>query len=161
MFVGIDAPRTPLPAPRAWYWERAGRWRPRAPTDRGHGRHCEVVISALRLANPQWTPLSETAPGWMNLGFALYRAALSSRRLYEVFPSASYTQLSATGLKLTIELRGIAVGPKDILDAYVAAATVREFVQGRGSSVGGGDGLGAIVLPRKVDGNSDVLTWPS
>jgi hypothetical protein len=32
-------------------------------------------------------------------------------------------------------------GPKDMLDAWIATATVREFVEGRGTEVGGGDGL--------------------
>ena len=41
-------------------------------------------------------------------------------------------------------------GVKDMLDASVAALTVCEFVNGRGCEVGGEDGLGTIVLPRKI-----------
>jgi hypothetical protein len=37
-----------------------------------------------------------------------------------------------------------------MLDAYVAAVTVAEFQQGRGSEVGGGDQLGSIVLPKPI-----------
>jgi hypothetical protein len=35
-----------------------------------------------------------------------------------------------------------------MLDAWVAAATVREFVEGRGTEVGDDDGLRTIILPR-------------
>jgi hypothetical protein len=41
-------------------------------------------------------------------------------------------------------------GVKDMLDASVAALTVFEFVNGQGCEVGGDDGLGTIVLPRKI-----------
>jgi hypothetical protein len=53
-------------------------------------------------------------------------------------------------------------GPKDMLDAYVAAFTVHEYLVGRGAAVGGGDGLGAIVLPRPIaaGASSAVLRWP-
>ena len=53
-------------------------------------------------------------------------------------------------------------GPKDMLDAWVAAATVREFVEGRGAEVGGGDGLGTIVLPRPIrePAIDEVMRWP-
>ena len=37
-----------------------------------------------------------------------------------------------------------------MLDAWVAAATVREFEEGRGTAVGGGDDLGKIILPRPL-----------
>jgi len=47
------------------------------------------------------------------------------------------------------------------LDAVVAALTVREFKSGRGTEVGGGDGLGTIVLPRPVQNPIQaVLNWP-
>jgi hypothetical protein len=53
-------------------------------------------------------------------------------------------------------------GPKDMLDAWIAAATVREFVEGRGTEVGGGDGLGTIILPRLLPEPviKEVLEWP-
>jgi hypothetical protein len=70
--VGIDAPRMPLTSKRPWYWSSANRkWTPRK-AQKGYGRHCEVVISAYRLANPQWTPLEQDAPEWMKLGFKFF-----------------------------------------------------------------------------------------
>jgi hypothetical protein len=50
-----------------------------------------------------------------------------------------------------------------MLDAWVAAATVMEFVEGRGTEVGGGDGLGTIILPRPLPEPviDEVLVWPS
>ena len=49
-----------------------------------------------------------------------------------------------------------------MLDAWVAAATVREFVAGNGAEVGGGDGLGTIILPRPLPDPvvKEVLVWP-
>ena len=49
--VGIDAPRMPLSHPRKWYWSGARRqWYERS-TQKGNGRHCEIIISAHRIAN--------------------------------------------------------------------------------------------------------------
>jgi len=93
--VGIDAPRLPLSSPRQWYWEGAtGRWRRCRAADLGRGRHCEIVIAAHRLANPQWTPHQPPFPRWMELGFRLFSCLSGRVRVYEVFPSASYTLLS-------------------------------------------------------------------
>ena len=162
--VGIDAPRQPLMQPRAHYWSRNG-WRAARPADRGQGRHCEVVIAALGLAKPQWTPLRDAAPAWMVEGFALFEA-LEQQGLTteEVFPSAAYRQLAEDpDAELSMPLSGFAQGPKDMLDAIVAAFSVREFSQGRGCAVGGGDGLGRIVLPRPLQTAckpEGVLTWP-
>jgi hypothetical protein len=161
--VGIDAPRMYLPTPRKWYWDRSGlRWRARRPTDLGNGRHCEVVIAAHRLANPQWTPHRPPFPDWMQLGFALFAAIGKRAPVYEVFPSASYTVLEGVApLRIGARLNDFAPGPKDMLDAYVAAATVREYIQGRGCAVGGGDGLGTIILPRPIlKPIATVLRWP-
>jgi hypothetical protein len=48
-----------------------------------------------------------------------------------------------------------------MLDAYLAAITGIEFLAGRGCEVGGGDGLGAIVLPRPVTREPAALfVWP-
>jgi hypothetical protein len=48
-----------------------------------------------------------------------------------------------------------------MLDAYVAAYTVHEFLIGKGVAVGGGDGLGAIILPRPLkDIDARVMQWP-
>ncbi len=53
-------------------------------------------------------------------------------------------------------------GPEDMLDSIVAAFTVREFWEGRGCEVGGGDGLGTIVLPRPApDEPKRVHAWPA
>ena len=50
-----------------------------------------------------------------------------------------------------------------MLDAYVGAVTVREFEKGIGESIGGGDGLGAIILPKKlrVSEPARLFQWPS
>ena len=63
---------------------------------------------------------------------------------------------------VTVDFAAFADGPKDVVDACVAAVTVREFEAGRGFAVGGGDGLGAIVLPRPPESGLDsaVLRWP-
>ena len=161
--VGIDAPRVPLRSPRKWYWDGArARWRPCRSSDGGNGRHCEVVVAAHRLANPQWTPHRTPSPEWIQLGFALFAALGERASVYEVFPSASYALLGGNSpLKIRIRLNDLAPGPKDMLDAYVAAATVREFVQGRGCAVGGGDGLGKIILPRPLPKPIEgMLRWP-
>ena len=71
--VGIDAPRRGLPAPRQWYW-RKSTWVPRSSKERGYGRHCEVVIKALGLGNPQWTRLAVDSPPWMALGYCLFES---------------------------------------------------------------------------------------
>jgi len=49
-----------------------------------------------------------------------------------------------------------------MLDACLAAATLREFISGRGEQVGGGDGLGTIVLPRSIaiGKMEEVFNWP-
>lgn len=157
----IDAPRVPLPGPRAWYWGKSG-WRPRTPGDRGRGRHCEVVIAAHRLANPQWTPLAADAPPWIRHGFSLFQALDGIASCLEVFPSASYRMLNEAGdVRVEMPLSGFLQGPKDMLDAVVAAVTGREFLAGRGQEVGGGDGLGTIVLPRRITTPiQDVMIWP-
>lgn len=162
--VGIDAPRQPLPSPREWYWNRGGsNWR-RRTTQRGYGRHCEIVISAHHLANPQWTPVLGEAPPWMTIGFDLFRV-LSGLipSVHEVFPTASYSLLSGVSdVRVSIDFSSCSGGPKDMLDAFVAAATVREFVFDRGDEVGGGDGLGTIILPRPLPSPivREVLFWP-
>jgi hypothetical protein len=160
--VGIDAPRQPLDRPREHYW-RSDSWGARS-NQVGSGRHCEVAIAALRLANPQWTPLADKAPEWMRLGFRIFTAfgRCGDIRTFEVFPSASYAQLEAdTTAEITMPLRGFLSGPKDMLDAVVAAYSVKEYIAGRGMAVGGGDGLGEIILPRPVaEPGHPVLQWP-
>ncbi|MBN2162978.1 MAG: hypothetical protein JXR25_00520 [Pontiellaceae bacterium] len=163
LHIGIDAPRCPILHPRAWYWDGSRQsWRGRRSADKGLGRHCEVAVKALGLANPQWTPMAGNAPDWMELGFMLFNALNGIGKTYEAFPSAAYSVLQDDpSVSLTLHFSQMKPGPKDMLDAFMAAATVREFVEGRGSEVGGGDGLGTIILPRPVrDMASAVLAWP-
>lgn len=157
----IDAPRMALTSPRSWYWRRR-RWQYATGNEVGYGRHCEVVIAAHRIANPQWTPLADAAPAWMGNGFALFEALQERALTLEVFPSASYRMLnSAKDMRIEISLADFLPGPKDMLDALVAAVTAHEFLSGSGQEVGGGDGLGTIVLPRPIeDPISAVVRWP-
>jgi hypothetical protein len=160
--VGIDAPRMGLPAPRSWYW-RGCAWEPRSGRERGYGRHCEVVIKSLGLGNPQWTRPEADSPPWMLLGYRLFDALSDLAIVYEVFPSASYNMLcDVPHPPISLCLNGFAGRPKDMLDACVAAYTVWAFIQGRGTDVGGGDGLGTIILPEKlpVPASHPVLDWP-
>jgi hypothetical protein len=160
--VGIDSPRLPLTSPRGWYWKKSG-WRERGASQIGRGRHCEVVVAAARLANPQWTPPISDAPSWMRLGFQLFEALADRPHVYEVFPSASYTLLAQDESPLaSLVLKGFAPDPGDMLDALVGAVTVREFLGGRGCAIGGGDGLGQIILPRAIEARApaSLLTWP-
>ena len=161
--VGIDAPRQPRTTERMHYWETKRRsWRLAKRADVGWGRHCEVVLAAHRLATPQWTPLGMDAPPWMLRGFELFKALTRVADTYEVFPTASYRQLWASGTRIELELGTLCPGPKDMLDAYIAAFTVGEFLAGRGVEVGGQDGLGSIVLPRPLGRPiSGVLSWPT
>ena len=160
--IGIDAPRWGLQKKREWYWQQNARsWRSRRPAEKGWGRHCEVVLSASHLANPQMTPLEREAPFWMQLGFRLFDAFQPHWTVHEVFPSASYRQIPNEPMIISVDLRGFAPGPKDMLDAYVSAWTVKEYAQGRGCAVGGGDDLGSIVLPRPIECPCpEVLSWP-
>jgi len=161
--VGIDAPRMPLLSKRQWYWSgKKQKWTPRK-RQKGNGRHCEIAISAHKLANPQWTPLKDEAPEWMEVGFQLFSALEDLAKVYEVFPTASYTLLQGnTDIRIDADFSACRPGPKDMLDAWVAAATVKEFVEGRGTEVGGGDGLGTIILPRPLPKPviKEVMRWP-
>jgi predicted nuclease with RNAse H fold len=138
------------------------RWDKRG-SQKGFGRHCEVIISAYGIANPQWTPPNEQTPEWMKLGFGLFAALEDLATVYEVFPSASYALLQGNvAVRVNTDFSAFKPGPKDMLDALVAAATVREFVEGRGVEVGGGDGLGTIILPRPLPEPviDAVMAWP-
>lgn len=161
--VGIDAPRLALPSPRKYYW-RKEEWVRKTANDRGYGRHCEVVIKALNIANPQWTPLAGEAPDWMELGFALFKSLQNKLNVYEVFPTASYRLLwGGKNPAVPLVLDNFAPGPKDMLDAAVAAFTVAQLRAGLGCEVGGGDGWGTIALPTElpVPDSHPVLIWPS
>jgi hypothetical protein len=162
--IGIDAPRMPLIEKRNWYWNGNNRqWRLRG-NQSGYGRHCEIVISAHHIANPQWTPTKGNAPAWMQLGFKLFSELSKIAKVHEVFPSASYTLLDGIrDVRLEIDFSACKPGPKDMLDAWVSAATVREFTADNGCEVGDGDGLGTIILPRPLPDPviHEVLKWPS
>jgi len=162
--IGIDSPRRPADVGRKWYWDRRTLgWRPRLPGEQGWGRHCEVVVSVMKLANPQWTPPEAAAPGWMRLGFSLFAALEGLGEVHEVFPTASYAQLAESAeARLEMSFYGSAKGRKDVLDAYIGALTVLEYKIGNGFAVGGGDDLGTIVLPRPVlNAPADLCVWPS
>jgi len=160
--VGIDAPRVGLPAPRAWFW-RKGAWVARSSRERGYGRHCEVAVKALGLGNPQWTRLAVDSPPWMVLGYRLFEVLADLAQTFEVFPSATYRMLDdVEHPPIPLCLKGFAGQVKDMLDACTAAYTVWAFMNGRGTEVGGGDGLGTIALPEKlpVPASHPVLHWP-
>lgn len=161
--IGIDAPRRPLAVPRPWYWDsRHQNWRPRRRNERGFGRHCEVILRAHGLANPQWTPIDNEVPEWMKIGFNLYRLLDCYKHLYEVFPSASYKQLCEQGMLCQVNLKCFVMGTKDMLDAYIAAYTVREYLCQRGCAIGDGDSLGAIIMPRQIlQPIEKVMQWPA
>lgn len=163
--IGIDAPRQPLVAARTHSYSAKRGWVPFGADDLASGRHCEVAISVLKLATPQWTPLERNAKDWMKLGFRLFETLADFPHVYEVFPSAAYAQLEHASERAltTMDLRVLRPGPKDMVDAMVAAYTTREFVQGHGCEVGGKDGLGTIILPRPLnaaDAAHAVLAYP-
>ncbi|MFH1624690.1 MAG: hypothetical protein ABID54_05975 [Pseudomonadota bacterium] len=162
--IGIDSPRAPLSSPRRFRWNsRRQKWE-RRQNGAGYGRHCEVIIKALNLGNPQWTPIEGQCPEWMMLGFKFFHGLIGRTEVFEVFPTASYNMLDgAEELKFSINLSEFSKGPKDMLDACVAAITVREYLAGRGCEVGGGDGLGTILLPRPLPNSvpPPLRTWPS
>lgn len=163
--IGIDSPRVPLSSRREYYWDgRRHSWRQRRPDEKGHGRHCEIVLKALKIANPQWTRMRPDCPKWMELGFQIFEVLKDFRFVFEVFPSASFGVLREDrSVKVNLTFAGFSRGPKDMLDACVGAMTVFEFVHGRGVEVGGGDGFGSIILPRPLVNvrNPEVLEWPT
>lgn len=163
--VGIDAPRNPLLGPREQYWDgKKGLWRKRKPSEKGWGRHCEVVLKSLGIANPQWTRILSDSPEWMKLGFQIFKVLKGQKHCYEVFSSASYKMLqNDENLKISINFSQFYPDPKDMIDACIAAVTVYEYIQGSGAEVGGGDGLGSIILPRPLTDISSpkVLGFPS
>lgn len=147
--IGIDAPRMPLNKLRTRYFDRKkNNWS--LESKQSNGRECEVIIKSYNLANPQWTKTFEESPGWMKLGYNIFSHLKNFSFVYEVFPSASYKMLEKENLAYELCLNNFTGGVKDMLDASVVAITVYEFVNGRGCEVGGDDGLGTIVLPRKI-----------
>ena len=160
--IGIDAPRMPLPAPRQYFW-KGNSWVEKTSSEKGYGRHCEVVIKSLNIGNPQWTRPADQSPPWMHLGYALFAALTEHPQVFEAYPAASFFLLKDRELPLvTISFANFKPGPRDMLDACIAALTVHQFMHGLGSQVGGGDGLGTIILPVPLPVSSDhrVLNWP-
>jgi predicted nuclease with RNAse H fold len=147
--IGIDAPRMPLVRLRNRYFNRNNSsWTIKSVES--IGRECEVIINSHRIANCQWTNTKEKSPDWMKLGFSIFDSLKQYPFVYEVFPSASYKMLKDDMLTYELCLKEFPRGVKDMLDASVAAVTVKEFIDGKGEEVGGEDGLGTIVLPRKL-----------
>jgi len=147
--IGIDAPRMPIKKHR----KRSSNKKTNSWIEKGDekfGRECEVIIKSYNIANPQWTKTFLESPNWMKLGFEIFSALKGFPFVYEVFPSASYKILKDQNIKYELSLYNFYGGVKDMLDASVAAITVYEFIKGRGCEVGGEDGLGTILLPRKI-----------
>lgn len=148
--IGIDSPRMPIKKFRKRSFDKkTNSW---VDSDiEKLGRECEVIIKSYNIANPQWTRKLKVSPEWMKLGFSIYDMLKSFPFVYEVFPSASYKMLNEENVKYELCLNNFSGGIKDMLDASVGAITVYEFIKGRGCEVGGEDGLGTIVLPRKIE----------
>ena len=161
--IWIDAPRVPLSVPRKYFWNR-NHWRTRREGEPGFGRHCEVILKSLKIANPQFTPIRGKCPPWMELGFALFSCLGDREGVFEVYPTASYAILRGrTNPKVTIDFGNFSPGPKDMIDACISAITVLEYLEGHGCEAGGGDGLGSIILPGPIpiEDAHPVLCWPS
>lgn len=87
----------------------------------------------------------------MELGYRLFETLHDGKHLYEVFPLASYVMLKGIHHPhVSLSFAKFTDGPKDMLDACVAAFTVHSFIHGQGVEVGSGDGLGTIILPGQV-----------
>lgn len=147
--IGIDAPRMPIKKHRKRYFDKKKNVWIEKPS-KSYGRECEVIIKSYNLANPQWTKTLAESPDWMKLGFRIFSELKDFPFVYEVFPSASYKMLGNENVKYELCLNEFKDGAKDMLDASTAAITIYELINGRGCEVGGEDGLGTIVLPRKI-----------
>jgi hypothetical protein len=151
--VGIDGPRMFPRRPRRWAWRR-GRWTPSAKPLAG--RHCEVAVRAIGLADPDWTPIRRDAPAWMLHCPHVYRDCakiVGAEHVHEVNPKASRRQLAFLALlkvphrSMIRPPRGFPSARRDALDAMIAAWTVALHETGCGSAIGGGDDAGSIVIP--------------
>jgi predicted nuclease with RNAse H fold len=147
--IGVDAPRIPIRKLRTRSFDKkTNSWIEKV--DEKLGRECEVIIKSYNIANPQWTRTLKDSPEWMRLAFSIFDSLKDFPFVYEVFPSASYKMLEKERMKYELCLNDFVSGVKDMIDASVGAITVYEFISGRGCEVGGEDGLGTIVLPRKL-----------
>lgn len=147
--IGIDAPRMPIKKLRKRSFDKKTNSWIENDVEK-FGRECEVIIKSYNIANPQWTRTYKDSPDWMKLGYSIFNSLKEFPFVYEVFPSASYRMLEKEKLKYELCLNDFVSGVKDMIDASVCAITVYEFVNGSGCEVGGEDGLGTIVLPRKL-----------
>jgi predicted nuclease with RNAse H fold len=158
--VAIDAPRRYLVVRRRWRLNDAGVW---FAADLAWGRHCEVVVRRMGLANPQWTPPATQPLPWITLGQRVFTTCEAAGLVaIECFPTASYTRLGQMdGQELNIPGRMFAHSrlAHDILDASVAALTADLFVAGNATELGGGDGLGTIVVPGIIQ--VPFPAWPN
>lgn len=149
--VAIDAPRRYLNTARLWALNDAGDGWIAANLTVGAGRHCEVVVRRLGIANPQWTPLSTQPIPWITLGQGVFTACEAAGfTTIECFPTASYTRFGhMDNIEFHIPGRMFAHSrlAHDVLDACVAAMTADMFVAGQATELGGGDGYGTIVVP--------------
>jgi len=147
--VSIDAPRRYLAGPRLWRLNNAGKW---VVTNRPAGRHCEVLVRRLGLANPQWTRTATLPLPWITLGQQVFTVCEAAGFLtIECFPTASYTcfgQMENFDLHIPGGMFAHSRLAHDILDACVAALTAERFMEGQATELGGGDGYGTIVIPR-------------
>jgi len=148
--IGIDSPRMPIKNFRKRSFDKkTNKWID--DKVKRFGRECEVIIKSYNIANPQWTRTFEESTDWMKLGYSIFESLKDFPFVYEVFPSASYRMLENENVSYELCLNNFDAGVKDMLDASVAAITVFEFIKGRGCEVGGEDGLGTIILPRKIE----------
>jgi predicted nuclease with RNAse H fold len=146
--VAVDAPRRYLAAPRLWRLNNAGVW---VATNLPSGRHCEIIVRRLKLANPQWTPPATQPIPWITLGQQVFTVCeAAGLTTIECFPTASYTRFGQMdNIDLHIPGRMFAHSrlAHDILDACVAAMTADLFTAGQATELGGSDGYGTIVVP--------------
>lgn len=146
--IAIDAPRRYLNSRRQWRLNRPGVW---IAADLPGGRHCEIVVRRLGLANPQWTPPASQPIPWITLGQQVFTAfEQSGFTAIECFPTASYTRLGQMDNQV-INIPGRMFAHSrlahDVLDACIAALTADFFVARSATELGGGDGYGTIVVP--------------
>lgn len=157
--VGIDGARHLLSQPRQWDWdERETGWK-KLPSGTEAGRHAEIVLRAYGFRDCRWTGPATSASDRHLYTLSLYATcqALRGVEVHETCAQASAQAFDSPGDRLGLPENLEA----NLADATLAAGSAREFRQGRGLQVGGGDGLGAITLPRPLAlAIPGVLEWP-
>lgn len=158
--VAIDGPAHPLSRPRYWDWlPAANRW-VRSLRPSPAGRHAEIILRAHGFHTTRWTGLaSSAATASPDSVSALYARCQAIPRLQvrEVCAQVSIFAFDA----LSPEPDYPDAPEANLTHAALAASTSREFSLGRGMEVGGGDGSGAILLPRPLSPLiPGVLHWP-